>query len=84
VTDSGCNTVGVRPALESDGDGVGMGLADGVGETPADGLIAWVVGVVAGWLLHPASMRTATHPTRRIEAVMTGQRSFTMLCSGLR
>jgi hypothetical protein len=81
VTDSGCSVTELNPAVDRVGDGVTLGATVGVAAVEA----VWVTGaVIAALLLHPASRNTARTPTTRLEWVMTGERSFNGLCSGLR
>src|SRR5580704_8874114 len=84
VTDSGCSATELSPTVESVGDGVAVGATVGVAVLEDTGLIDGVGDGVVGCELHPASRRTASTPVRRIERVMTGERSFLRVCSGLR
>jgi hypothetical protein len=81
VTDSGCSVTEVNPVVDDVGDGTG--LNEGVAELVTTGLVA-AGGVVAGWLLHPASRKSARAPTTRVEGDMLRERSRNGLCSGLR
>jgi hypothetical protein len=84
VTDSGWSAAALSPTVGGVGEGVALGATVGVGALDGTGLIGGVGVGVGVRALHPASTRTASKPARRIERVMTGERSFLTVCSGLR